>query len=61
MSTGLLSLRVLYLRREGFGGSWHAVVLKATRVDEFTQGEYVGSKRRGSRIEPVLILHLKNH
>lgn len=35
-------VKVLYLSR--FGGSWHAVVLKTTRTDEFTQGEYVGLK-----------------
>lgn len=59
MAIGLWVIRILYLRREGFGGRWHAVVLKTTRVDEFTQGDCVGAKRRGSRIEPCVVIPLK--
>lgn len=60
MCTALLGRRVLDLRKGGFGACWPTVVLKATRVDEFTKGEYVGAKRRGSSIEPY-INNLKNH
>ena len=62
IATVLWVIRILYLRREGFGSPLHAVVLKTTRVDELTQGECVGAKRRGSRMEnPVLLFHLKKH
>ena len=32
-SMGLLGIRVLYLRREEYGDSWHTGVLKITGVD----------------------------
>ena len=44
----------------GVGDCRPAVVLKATGVDEFTKGDYVGAKRRGSGVEPCLH-NLKNH
>lgn len=54
----LLDIRVLYLRRKEYGDSWHTVVLKITGVDQFTQ-EYVGARRKDSKIEPCFNTPLK--